>query len=333
MQHQQSAEYIFLGDLVRRLASDSFRKLTLAIDAAPSQTPELRFEKFKLCAAKIKKQLCQVYALLVWLREDHVQKYINGAKLLTNEVQIRNTMQLNLAQDQLFYLHQGLHKRRILSLDVAMACDIMSRGTYAHLPEATFVMPTSGSNSSTDWDLDVMNRELSKKRKRDATNENIDICIGYKVKFRDTVPSNCTIEIKDGQLVITRNKFFELILTLSYDSEEAPWILTKCTIQVEHAAEEGRVDSIGRSKLESEILPLLQKAIEGNQKQFKPIERVIKISQYVASSALLKLLFLQALEVSRFFFNGFAKAEYVDNEQYSIVAFHFWTSAKNRCVN
>jgi hypothetical protein len=67
---------ITLGDLLQKISMKSFDEIKLTVEAFPAQSPELRAEKLHNTVNKAKKRFAQLYAILIWLNEEHVQKYL-----------------------------------------------------------------------------------------------------------------------------------------------------------------------------------------------------------------------------------------------------------------
>ena len=315
MQHQDT-DVVFVGDLVRQVASDCYRRLMAVIDAAAKQTPELRYEKLKSCIQRMKKHLSMMYAILIWLKEDNVQKFLSSVKLITGDMRQRS-MHLNFAQDSLYFFHRSLFQRRIASLDVGFAADIMGRGTYSHLPENTFSLGDSG---------------LKPKRQRtQVDNVILDICIGSKIRIHHFVPRGCNIvNIQNGQLTMGVTDLFEVILSLWYDSDLAPWKVISCAIQVKHDLSLRRMDSIGRKNLEKDLIPILQVILAEKQRLANPLEAVYNICAHVASSAVLKLMYIQSLDISRANIYGEMKVDYLEDELQFAFGFNFWGNSRQR---
>jgi hypothetical protein len=318
MQHQDT-DVVFVGDLVRQAASDCYRRLIAVIEAAAKQTPELRYEKLKSCIQRMKKHLSMMYAILIWLKEDNVQKFLSSVKLITGDMRQRS-MHLNFAQDSLYFFHRSLFQRRIASLDVAFAADIIGRATYAHLPTEMFAYGDDASKP--------------KRQRILVDNATLNICIGSKIRLHHSVPRECDIiSIQNGQLTMGITDSFEATLSLSFDSDLAPWKVVRCAIQVKHDSSLRRMDTIGRKNIEKDLFSILQVLLAERQKQIaNPLEVVCNVCSHVASSAVMKLLYVQALDISRANIYGEMKVDYSEDSSKFLFGFNFWGNRRQRCV-
>lgn len=318
---------ITVGDLMQRVAADASKKLLSMMEAMPAQTPELRFEKMKACVARLKKQLCQLLALLMWLRDDNVQKYLRSMQAMTQDIRRRNA-QLDGVQDAFFFLHQSIYKRRRQALDVSFASDIMARGTYAHLPESIFDF---GAESSDKCNGGMVFRDTAET----------NMFIGCKLCLGDPVPEKIdVVVVQDGKLMLRKNNYFEISLTLAAASELAHWVVEEVDFTVEHCTTEGFIDSYAHTQLEDNVKNALNSLVR--HKSDNPLENmaadksilstICSLCQHVALSVHLKLLYLQALYNSRHLSEGYSSTIYSENDESFILEYAFWAHSKARCV-
>ena len=320
MQSPTYSETISVGDLLQKVSSNASKKLIAVLEAMPAQTPELRYEKIKSCITKLKMQLLQLLAILMWLKEDNAQKYLQSMRLMEMDIRKRE-MQLDGIQDAFYYLHQSIYSRRRQPLDVAFATDIMARGTYAHLPTSIFTFKSATENTSIVIDPTGLN-----------------VFIGCKLCLSDSILNKIEkIEICNGNLVLINYKCFKVTLTLSSASEIAYWIVTDVVFTVEHRHSEGFIDSYGHKELEIATKSSLNKLLKHKSTEESVniaadksvLSTVCVICQHVTMSIILKLLYLQALYDSRNLSDGFTSVNYFETSEKFVFEYSFWANTKN----
>ena len=320
---QLSAGCISAGDLLQRVAAACSKRILTVLESLPAQTPELRFEKMKTMLARIKKQLFQLLAILMWLRDTNVQQFLQSGQALLSDVKRRGIQQDGL-QDAFFYLHQSIYKRRRQALDVAFASDIMSRGTYAHLPRSilSFNSAEQPATSTTTTDVSSLN-----------------MFIGCKLCLSDTIGSNFSAKsIQNGHFHAKKMNYYDISLTLSHSSENAHWIVSSLHFLVKHHSDEGFIDGFPRNPLEERIKAALNiflqhksdDIVENAVRDKSILESVFRMCQHTSLSVLLKLLYIQALYHSRNLSEGFSSAKYYDLEASTVLEYYFWPQAKGR---
>ena len=75
-----------LGDFLQKAALLSYQEITDVASTFASQTPLVRAERLDAAVKKAKKRFAQIYALLNWIGESHVQKYIASTSSLLAHV-------------------------------------------------------------------------------------------------------------------------------------------------------------------------------------------------------------------------------------------------------
>lgn len=322
----QPVDSIPVGDLLQRVAADASRKVLSMLEAMPAQTPELRFEKMKACMARLKKQLCQLLALLMWLRDNNVQKYLTSVRALGADVRQRQ-MQLDGVQDAFYYLHQSIYKRRRQALDVFFATDIIARGTYAHLPSSIF-------------DFGGASSDMSGIPKLERAAE-LDMFIGCKLCLSDPISGKFdSVHVEAGQLHLRKSNSFNIALTLSAASEMAHWVVVEVEFTMEHREGEGFVDSYAHAELEKNVKTALNTLLRhkgdsaaGNMAADRSVlDTVSSLCRHVAMSLCLKLLYIQATYNSRYLSEGYSLSMYSEMEDSFVLEYSFWAHAKGRCV-
>lgn len=295
------------------------------LEAMPAQTPELRFEKMKACIARLKKQLCQLLALLMWLRDENVQKYLSSVRNLTADIVARQ-MQLNGVQDAFYFLHQSIYKRRRQALDVSFASDIVARGTYAHLPASIF-------------DFGAAATKIKKTEANAADTAEMNLFIGCKLCLGDPITDKIDrVDVKEGILTLTKDNAFEISLTLSERIESAHWVVNRVEFLVEHRNTEGFIDSYGHIDLEENVKNALnsflrhksENQVENMLADKSILNSVYCLCQHVVLSVCLKLLYIQANYNSRNLSEGYTAVSYTENEDAIVLEFSFWAHLKGR---
>lgn len=329
MQHQSGA-MVPLGDLIQKIASDVSRSLMIVLEALPAQTPELRFEKMKACIARMKKELCQLLAILMWLRDENAQKFFQSMGSVESDIRTRE-MQLNGVQDSFFFLHQSIYKRRRRALDVTMASDIMARGTYAHLPLSIFRFDPNLSSALAETKIDTVSP---------GVREELNMFIGCKLCLEEQVtPKIDELSIVNGNLIMKKSNFFEVTqLTLVEPSETAKWTVSGIHFCIEHRENHGFVDTYEHLNLENNIKKSLNNLLAtspekgGRGHSGNILDLVYHVCQHVSLSALLKLVFIQGLHYCRHYGEGFSEVRYTEESTRLCFEYSFWASTKFRSV-
>jgi hypothetical protein len=265
----------------------------------------------------MRKELAQLYALMKWLQDEDVQKFLTSMDGVGRDVQARH-LSLNVMQDGLFFTHQSLYGQRVRPLDVAAAADILSSGTYRDLPEAAFEfmgrsLLSLPSNSVSEASEDIMNA-----------------CIASKLKLGPRLPGYIDeIDIQGGVLRVMKTSGFTLSLSLDRDLETSPWTVVGVDIGVVHQEGQGFYDGVGREALNFGLLQLLRRLAGGSQSPDTILE-LCTICMHAVCSAWLRLLYLQALDGSRAgMAQGLVQAEYFETQDRSLLVFDFWRLVKN----
>jgi hypothetical protein len=234
----------------------------------------------------MRKELAQLYALMKWLQDEDVQRFLTAMDSVRRDLQARH-LSLNVMQDGLFFTHQSLYGQRVRPLEVAAAADILSSGSYRHFPEEAFeflgrslVSPPSTSGLAVSEDI-------------------MNVCIASKLKLGPRLPDNIDeIDIQGGVLRISKTSGFTLKLSLDGDLETSPWTVVSIDIHVAHQEGQGSYDGVGREAVNFSLLQLLRRLAGGSQSPDTILE-LCTICMHAVCSAWLRLLYLQALDASR----------------------------------
>ena len=205
-----ATDTIKVGDVIQRVSTHIIDELRVLLGNMKSLTPELRTVKLRALVSRSKKQLADLLAICKWLESPDVGKYFNSLNQM--HFQITNTEnELNEIQDGLYFTHRDLFAKRIRPINVRMARDILALGHYAHLPVPIF---TCGRMPAPRLPSEIKVRE------------NLEIFIRAKLFLVDTMPRYCfqlRTTIQNGALHIVVPNMYELVLTLQYADESAPW--------------------------------------------------------------------------------------------------------------
>lgn len=199
-----------IGDVLINTAGTLYDELHSVLLSLGSLTPELRYTKLKTYFSICKKKLVQLLSISKWLTIPGKVEYFQNINSLRDQLtQIENL--LNEAEYTLYCTHSHLFSRRVRSLNVTAAKDILAKGTYPYIPIEVF---TCGVEPSIKYSND----------EKAAMNKRLAICIRAKLALYDKIPTEITCSnIIDGLLILKRPYLYEVGITLSYASEKAPW--------------------------------------------------------------------------------------------------------------
>ena len=186
---------------------DELQSLLLSLR---SLTPELRYTKLRTYFIVCKKKLVQLLCVCKWLTIPSNVEYFSNLNSLRDQLsQIENL--LNEAEYSLYCTHSHLFSRRVRSLNVEAAKDILARSSYPYIPIEVFTCGIEPISKYTNAEKDSMNKRLT-------------TCIRAKLALYDSIPSEITnSNIIDGLLIIKQPHLYEAGITLKYAHEKAPW--------------------------------------------------------------------------------------------------------------
>jgi hypothetical protein len=245
---------VHLGDVVQRVAITTFEELRILLTSMRSWTPELRTVKMKGFLAKAKKRLASLLALCKWLQIGDVRKHFACLDKLNFEItNLENN--LNEIQDGMYFTHRDLFAKRVRSINVKMGRDVMATGKYGYLSVPIFscgLMPQPAV---------VEHARL----RRD-----LDIFIRSKLLLSDPIPPaspNCMAKlgstVENGFLRIQKPNMFEVLLSLQYADEAAPWEVIGFKLlsddSVRDMSSSTRIGYHGSKEFETNVLSLLRR--------------------------------------------------------------------------
>ena len=315
---ESDSNTISVGDFLQKLASLCFEQLQVVLAAMPSQSPELRTEKLRAYVKSTKRKLSQAYAICLWLQEEHVRIYLQSTSAMLEEID-SSTKLLNYAQDCAYFLHKNLYSQRVRPLDVVLAKDILARGTYAHLPMSIYTCGTP-----------------IQPTKLNETDIRLELCRSIKCKLilDEEMPFELdSLVIFDGYVTLKRNFLFTLVLTLYTAHENSNWCILKCNIEVKGNANdlyEYELDNKDAEMKLTEILKshfistpdrLTSEHITSPKSQLK---KMIGVCSHIAYASSLRLLYVQALEVSRTYLHGFIEISFIECSDCTEFIVRFW---------
>lgn len=353
------------GDVIKRLAVAIHSQLQNILHNMRIQSPELRTQSLLAFISKSKRKLAQLLAITRWLDMPGVAQFFTNMSQLQLKISSREN-RLNENQDALYFTHSQLFSRRIRTLDVVSAKDILARGTYPHLPASIFSseMPMEDVLESGD-------------AAETALRKSLNIYLRSKLALGDAVPSDIDFSsIENGVLKLCVNNMYELLLTLDHLDTSSPWNVLRLKLCVVSHPQESFHSIQNLSGIENDILLVLRRIAEikplsitdikqssedhaaSASSESGPIEndatveinrddtmgtdachsaisqtqihallpRFHTICQHTAYATALRYLYVQALETSRTIWSGLCQADFQEKRFYSQFVFRFWRS-------
>jgi Mediator complex subunit MED14 len=236
------------GDVIKRVAFAIYNQLQNVLHNMRIQSPELRTQTLILFISRSKKKLAQLLAITRWLEMPGVSQFFSNMSQLHFKIAMREN-RLNENQDALYFTHSQLFSRRIRSLDVVTAKDILARGTYPHLPTSIFSNGTTTGNSLET----TQSTEISLRR-------SLDLYLRSKLALNDEVPSDINSStIANGVLTITVNNMYELMLTIDYLDICSPWNVLRLKLCVSSHSNESFHSQQNLSEVENDVLMVMRR--------------------------------------------------------------------------
>jgi Mediator complex subunit MED14 len=236
------------GDVIKRVAFAIYNQLQNVLHNMRIQSPELRTQTLILFISRSKKKLAQLLAITRWLEMPGVSQFFSNMSQLHFKITMREN-RLNENQDALYFTHSQLFSRRIRSLDVVTAKDILARGTYPHLPTSIF------SNGTT------AGKSLEKTQPTEITlRKSLDLYLRSKLALDDEVPSDINSStIDNGVLTIRVNNMYELMLTIDYLDIRSPWNILRLKLCVSSHSNESFHSRQNLSEVENDVLMVMRR--------------------------------------------------------------------------
>ena len=240
------------GDVIKRLAVAIHSQLQNILHNMRIQSPELRTQSLLAFISRSKRKLAQLLAITRWLDMPGVAQFFTNMSQLQLKISSREN-RLNENQDALYFTHSQLFSRRIRTLDVVSAKDILARGTYPHLPASIFSseMPMEDVSESND-------------AAETALRKSLDIYLRSKLALDDAVPSDIDFSsIDKGVLKLRVTNMYELLLTLDHLDTSSPWNVLRLKLCVVSHPQESFHSVQNLSGVENDILLVLRRIAEG----------------------------------------------------------------------
>ena len=133
------------GHVLQQAALAIYADLEKLTRALGTMTADLRYSRLQGYISRTRRKLSALLAVLTWCDNANTTSYVaavNGILYSNSNVHLR----YNEALDSAYFLHQGLYSRKVRSLPVLYARDIMAKGTYSLLPATILergVQPTA----------------------------------------------------------------------------------------------------------------------------------------------------------------------------------------------
>ena len=236
------------GDVIKRVAFAIYNQLQNVLHNMRIQSPELRTQTLILFISRSKKKLAQLLAITRWLEMPGVSQFFSNMSQLHFKISMKEN-RLNENQDALYFTHSQLFSRRIRSLDVVTAKDILARGTYPHLPSSIFSSGSMTGNSLESTQL----TEISLRR-------SLDLYLRSKLALNDEVPPDINSStIDNGVLTLRVNNMYELMLTIDYLDICSPWNILRLKLCVSSHSNESFHSQQNLSEVENDVLMVMRR--------------------------------------------------------------------------
>lgn len=295
----------------------SYEEIKLAIESFPAQSPELRAEKLLNLLNKSKKRFAQLYAILLWLHEDHVQKYLQSTNDLKYDL-MNQTNRLNMKQDTLYYLHNNLYGKRIKSLEINESFHILLHEKYEKLPSSITLCRNLPTPPEQDHRLLI---------------EQLNILIRSKLLLLEQLPVQySSVNIMNGMLILTLDHYYEVILSLAHlRNYEAPWAVLSVRILTHNHESERLLGDYDPRDVNAKVLQILTKVVALENCK-NPLLQIHRVCLYTAQSQSLRLLYVQALDMTRTSLIGIAEANYVELPDQIAFRCLFWKEKETEMI-
>jgi hypothetical protein len=307
-----SSSSISLGDLLQKVSQKSYEELKILLESFPAQSLQLRGEKLSLILNKIKKRYAQLYALLNWLTEDHVRNYLSSTRELLNDV-LDQSIRYHIKQDAFYYLHSSLYGQRIKSIEINEAYELI-------LQQSDKKLPTSIENCQEKVipELDLKENEIEKQ---------LEIMIRSKLLLDEKLLVTFDkAMIKKGVLTLCRNHYFEIRLSLKeLDDWTAPWSILSVNILTHNHENERLIGDSDPQEINTASMKMICKLIALPAELVPlPLTQIHQVLSYVSLSQALRILYVQALDMTRTSLIGIADAVYVETTEKISFLCPFW---------
>jgi hypothetical protein len=315
-----------LGDLLQRVAVGVHRELEATRAAMRRMDPELRTKHLRAFVSNTMKKLMQVYAICNWINTQG--QFFSSLNELHRQVSVLEG-QLCETQDQLWWKHAQLFPMRSRPLEVVAAMDIIAAGSYTHLPSVIFTcgrLPMPGTKlerAGIVKDLEVFIRakiglvDSLPVGVTDASISNGVLKMGRRGVYEVYVTLPHLAEdapwlVLDSSIVAKSRESEEFVQ--GYDVNTLNWqlgtiLMQRCKASISVIApdadtgEERSSDQLDKMAVENESATSSGGggAAKGKESSMGPLTltHIDQICSYVGLSAVHRLLFAQALDMSR----------------------------------
>jgi hypothetical protein len=241
---------ITLGDLTQRTAVYIYEEMQQLNSALVSMDKELRTLRMRAFVAKSIKKLAQLYAIIRWAQTPAMTPLMDGLAALHQNISAIDA-QLAEIQDRYYWSHATMYCMRSRPLEVEVACDILTNGTYTHLPEAIF-----SCNRALKPGTDFANATESDKA---ALSEELNTFIRAKLALDDPLPTGLThASVQNGYLKLRQEHIWEATVSLDHLSETALWVVLSANILIESRHDENFPGGFNHEALERDLLYILR---------------------------------------------------------------------------
>lgn len=314
MQSNLTMRGIALGDSIEQISKCLYYELDILLNNMKNQDPEFRTQQLRSYLLKARKVIAQLQSITKWLQSNEVKKFFVQSYEL--EVQLKTIKEsIVLGQDSLYFIHRDMFPKRSRPLEVKVAKDVLCSGTYSFLPESVIHVGMS---------------ELPTLMEKESVINDLNIFIQAKMILDDKIPiiQHLSFQVFDGKLIITYAKLYQLYLTLSSLTEKADWIVLGTKILVKsHISENYNVayDQFLTEKSLVDVLRYYSSLSTNESKSIMTLDKLHILSYHYAISVAIRLMYIQALDLSRTVWKNHLEIEFQDIPIQNTIFFtRFW---------
>jgi len=237
---------ISLGDLVQKTAVSVHKEMDEIRLSLKSKDPELRTVSLRAFVSKTMKKLAQLYAICNWVDSPGVVAFFDSISTLHTQIMMIET-QLTEVQDRLYWAHNMMFSLRSRPLEIQVASEVLSSGTYHELPLSIF---SCGKTIEPGIEFKLYTEEQKKKML-----EEMNVFIRAKLALNDQIPCGLThVQLGKGFLLMRVNDAYEVTVSLDHLHERAHWVVLSVHILTESHADEQLEGGYEHETLERDTL-------------------------------------------------------------------------------
>lgn len=311
----QRKEEIPLGDLVQKISLALYEQLANLMKIMPAQTPELRAQKLKQYFAIARSRLENLQVICQGLYSAEMK---TGLKSLGDQDDecCRRRFETEQVLNAMYFFHAELYPKRIRSLDVDLAKEILARNAYPYLPEAIF----------TDYPGDVEAADVS------TTLRALELHIKAKLALEECIPPDCdSVELIDGVLILQKSNLFKIALTLAYLDKSASWKPLNFKLNMVFSHEGLPQRSVTVSNIEFKVFDALLRiyfsTISPEKKLNVPLMSIWSMCYHMSLSYALRMFYIQTLLHIRSSSAAMHETNFIEEPEQVVLVYRFWKSS------